>query len=304
MTDVARSPGFVAPINLGEALRRFRREASPGVCDTGRYRCPYYTWGEGPPLLLIPGLSDDSRSFLFLVALLADRFRCIAYDLPAGRGDGARLGRYTHTDLVEDAIALLDHVGAGQSYVLGASFGSTIALAALRARPGRLPRGVLQGGFARRSLAPAEVLLAGLARYWPGSMRSLPFRNPVLRHTHGGAFAGRPDDFWQYFLARWGSPPIAAVARRALLVHGLDLRPLLAAVRQPVLLVYGEDDPLVGRACGEELWRGLPNAGRVWLDGCGHNPLFTHPEVLADVVRQFLTPPCGAEARLAGCESS
>ena len=31
------------------------------------------------------------------------------------------------------------------------------------------------------------------------------------------------------------------------------------------------------------------------LARCGHNPIFTHPELLADVVRRFLTPlPCAA----------
>ena len=86
-------------------------------------------------------------------------------------------------------------------------------------------------------------------------------------------------------------PPIAAVAHRALLIHRLDLRHLLAEIHQPVLLVCGDHDPLVGPACEEALLRGLPNAGRAQLAGCGHNPLFSHPEVLAELTRQFLTPP-------------
>jgi pimeloyl-ACP methyl ester carboxylesterase len=292
-------------LSLGETLERFGREAVQGVYDTGRYRCPYFTWGQGPVLLFIPGLSDDARSFLLLSALLSKSFRCIAYDLPAGRGDGARLRRYTHSDLVEDAFALLDHLGVGQSYVLGCSFGSTVALAALEARPARLPRAVLQGGFAHRRLAPAEVLLARLVRYLPGRTRSLPFRSALLRRSHHGPFATRPPEFWDFFLTRWGSPRLAAMAQRALLLHRLDLRPALGHIRQPVLLVTGEADPLVNRECEQDLLRGLPNAGQVELMDCGHNPLFTHPEVLAEVVREFLTPPAyraaqEADAR-AGC---
>jgi pimeloyl-ACP methyl ester carboxylesterase len=277
--------------SLLEALSRFEREAVRGVCDTGRYRCAYYTWGKGPPLLLIPGLSDDARSFVLLSAQLADDFLCIAYDLPAGGSDGACLSRYTHADLVADSLALLDHVGAPQSYVLGASFGSTIALAALRARPDRLPRAVLQGGFARRPLAPAEVLLASLARYWSGPMRALPFYLARICPSHQGPFRGRPPEVWEYFLQRWGSAPMAAVARRALLLHRTDLRPLLADVRQPVLLVCGDEDPLVSRHCEDELLERLPNVRRVALNRCGHNPQYTHPESLADAVRRFLMPP-------------
>jgi pimeloyl-ACP methyl ester carboxylesterase len=282
------------PIRLGEALDRFTREATRAVCDTGRFRCPYYSWGQGPPLLIIPGLSDQAASFVMVAALLADQFRCIAFDLPTGKGDGARLRRYSHADLVADALAVLEHAGARQGYVLGSSFGSTIALAALRTHPQRLLRGVLVGGFAHRPLAPAEVLLARMARLWPGAMRHLPLRRMLLRRAHGGPFAHSDPDVWEYLLERWGAAPIAAVARRALLLHATDLRPALSEIRQPILLVCGDHDPLVGPACEAELMQGLPRAIRVELPECGHNPQFTHPGALAEVVRQFLTPPAGS----------
>jgi pimeloyl-ACP methyl ester carboxylesterase len=286
-------PSSRHPVILEEAQQRFRHEAVRGVCDTGRYRCPYYVWGDGPVLVFIPGISDDARSFLLPIALLSRYFRCVAYDLPAGASDGARLSDYRHEDYVADLFALLDQVGARQSYLYGASFGSTIALAALHARPERLPRAVLQGGFARRRLAPAEILLARFARYWTGPMRRLPFRAALLRHSHFAPFAERGPEVWEFFLGRWGSPPLATVARRALVVNQIDLRRLLPAIKRPVLLVCGDRDPLVNRACELELLRGLPEVSRVELPDCGHVPQFSHPEMLADVVYRFLTPlPC------------
>jgi pimeloyl-ACP methyl ester carboxylesterase len=288
--DHATCPRAAAPPSLAEALERCQREAVAGECDTGRYRCRYLSWGEGPPLLFIPGLADGPRNFVPLMARLSGHFRCLTYRLPSGGEDGARLGRSTHAGLVDDLFALLDHLGLRQSYLFGSSFGSTVVLAALRARPGRLPRAILQGGFARRTLAPAERLLAWLARSWPGSMRHLPLRTAVLRRGHAGPFAGCPPEVWDFFLDENGRAPIAAVARRALILDRLDLRPLLAEVRQPVLLVCGEGDPLVGKDCEEALLRGLPNVGRVELAASGHFPYLTHPDVLADVVRGFLTP--------------
>jgi aminoacrylate hydrolase len=288
------------PLTLAEALRRLEAEAVRGVCDTGRYRCPYYVCGDGPPLVFIPGLSDDALSFVMPIALLSRDFRCVAYDLPSGRGDGARLGRYRHADFVADLFALLDHVAAKRSYAFGSSFGSTIALAALHRAPERLPRAILQGGFACRPLAAAELLLARLARCCPGTMRRLPFRTALLRHNHFAPFAARGPEVWEFFLKRWGSPPLAAAARRALLLHQLDLRPLLPAIHQPVLLVTGDCDPLVNRRCEEELLHGLPQVRRVELERCGHVPYFTHPELLAEVVRRFLTPPAGLATGEAG----
>src|SRR5689334_20254946 len=133
-----------APITLAEAARRFEREATRGELDTGRYRCRYAVWGDGPPVLFVPGLSDRGNVFVMLTALLSRDFRCVTYDLPLGGDDGARLHRLTHAGLVADALALLDHLGVGRSYLYGASFGSTVVLRLLHEHAARFPRAVLQ----------------------------------------------------------------------------------------------------------------------------------------------------------------
>src|SRR5207244_9241683 len=96
---------------------------------------------------------------------------------------------------------------------------------------------------------------------------------------------------WDYFMRLWGKVPIRALARRALWLHQTDLRPLLPEIRQPVLLVCGDADPLVGPTCEQELLRALPHVTRIELPDCGHLPQFTHPEILAEVVTRFLLPP-------------
>jgi pimeloyl-ACP methyl ester carboxylesterase len=280
-----------APADLGEALAAFEREAVCGVCDTGRYRMRYFSWGQGPPLVWVHGVCDSSRSFLLPVRRMTAHFRCVAYDLPAGDGDGAVLRRYTHDDLVADLFALLDHLGLARSYLLGSSFGATVVLRALHRAPGRLPRAVLQGAMARRPLRRAERALAWVGRWLPGRADRLPLRGKVLRASQGPFFASRPEEVWRYFLEVTGRTPVRAFAWQARVLHRLDLRPILPEVRQPVLLVSGEYDRVVPHRHGDELLAGLPSAGRVVLGGCGHTPSYTHPEVYAEVVRRFFTPP-------------
>jgi pimeloyl-ACP methyl ester carboxylesterase len=297
----------VSQTTPSQALSRFAREAHRGVCDTGRYRCPYYVWGTGPPLVLVPGLCNDALSFVLLVGLLSPHFHCIAYDLPTGQGDGARLRAYRHADHVGDLFALLDHLELERAYLFAVSFGSTIALGALAAAPERLPRAVLQGGFACRPLAWAEVALASLARYWPGSLRRVPLLAEILRHAHHGPFAGQPPEIWDFFLERSRTPPISAVAQRALLLNQLDLRPLLPDIRQPILLICGDRDPLVHKSCERALMSGLPDASRAEITACGHLPIFTHPEVVAELTHRFLAPlPCAAgdPDGFAACETA
>lgn len=284
-------PGEVGPLDLGDVLARFDREAVAGVCHTGRYRMPFFSWGQGPPLLFIHGVSDSSRSFLLPMARLSAHFRCIGYDLPAGGADGAHLSRYTHADLVNDVWALLDHLGVERSYVLASSFGATIALAAMRERPQRLPRAVLQGGLAYRPLARLEHLLARATRFLPGTMTRVPLRKLVLHALNFDTFAGLPPQRWEYFLKSSGQARIAAFAHQALLLDQLDLRPLLPEIRQPVLLLSGDRDIVIRAHETEVLLQGLPHARQAVIEGCGHVPSYTHPEALAELVRQFLTPP-------------
>src|SRR5271166_3483489 len=143
-------PTVPEPIVLEQVLDRFRREAVPGTCDTGRYRMRYFSWGEGPPLIFIHGVSDSADGFVQPISRLAAHFRCIAFDQAGMKGDGARIGRYRHEDLVNDLLALFDHLNLPRAYLVASSFGSTIALMAMRGRPDRIPRAVLQGGLAVR----------------------------------------------------------------------------------------------------------------------------------------------------------
>jgi pimeloyl-ACP methyl ester carboxylesterase len=78
-----------------------------------------------------------------------------------------------------------------------------------------------------------------------------------------------------------------------LVLDQVDTRPLLRQIRQPILLVCGERDTVVPGHFQDVLLEGLPNGGRVTIQGCGHVPSYTHPEAFSEVIRQFLTPPNG-----------
>ena len=286
-------PACAKRLALGECLAQFRREAQPGVVDTGRYRCRYVSWGRGPTLVLIPGMASEALSFVMLMARLQAQFRCVSFDLPDGVGDGAHLMTYRHADLTSDLLALLDHLRIRDCALLGFSFGSTIALSALQRQPGRFSRAILQGGFAHRPLARAEVLLASCGRFWPGRLAQVPLVRRILYRNHHEPFLACEPAVWDFFLERHLRVPLRAFASRVLMVHRADLRPILPAIGQPVLLVCGDRDPLVDKTCEAELKQGLRLAARAEIEQCGHQPHLTHPEVLAEVVRQFLLPACG-----------
>ena len=71
-------------------------------------------------------------------------------------GDGAALRRITHEHLVDDLFGLIEHLRIGRAFLVGLSFGSTIALKALHRELRRFPRSAVQGGFAHRVSSTAE----------------------------------------------------------------------------------------------------------------------------------------------------
>lgn len=288
-----------APGELSTALARLAAEASPGVLATPRYRLRYFTWGPPsarPTVVFTHGMADQARSFALVMARLVDAgVRCVGWELPNGRGDGANLGMYKHPHFTADLIALLDHLGADRANLFGSSFGSTITLRTAIRHPDRVRRVVLQGGFARRPLLRWERGLCRLGRYWPWRMADLPSRVGEMGRFEGRHFRTAPPEVWQFLLANSGATPCRAAARRTLMLDTLDLRPYLSAVAAPVLMLGGDDDSIVPRPCEAEVEAGLKDVRRVEFAGCGHYPQYTRPAGVAREVTGFLGEP-GASA--------
>src|SRR3954447_2802054 len=95
--------------------------------DVPGARVYYEARGTGPVLLLIPGGQGDVGPFDRLASDLADRFTVVAYE----RRGFARSPMQTpvegidrlHAD-ADDAVRVLDAVGAGAAYVFGSSSGA------------------------------------------------------------------------------------------------------------------------------------------------------------------------------------
>ncbi|VTR91422.1 alpha beta hydrolase : Putative hydrolase or acyltransferase of alpha/beta superfamily OS=Singulisphaera acidiphila (strain ATCC BAA-1392 / DSM 18658 / VKM B-2454 / MOB10) GN=Sinac_1411 PE=4 SV=1: Abhydrolase_6 [Gemmata massiliana] len=270
------------------ALAAFERHAVRTTFDTGRYVMRLATWGQGPPLVIIHGLSDAVRGFAMVMHHLAEHFTCIAYELPNGLDDGAKLGAYRHRDFAADLFALLDHLKLDRVALLGSSFGTTVALAALAAVPQRFTKCVLKGGFAYRPLKWYERLGARQGRYWTGRLCELPFREFAMRRADPATWSGCSPLSCALFLRCNGHTPIRAACRRAVALDTLDLRPVLPTIHTPVLLISGDRDRIVPRAREAVLANHLPDVRRVEFVDCGHYPQYTHPRATADAVANFL----------------
>ena len=97
-------------------------------------------------------------------------------------------------------------------------------------------------------------------------------------------------DRWPFYVEQNGLTPIAALTHRLDLIARVDLRRVLPEIPTELLLVQGNEDRIVGRKYHDELKAGLPHAESLILPIVGHQPHYTHAELLARVVGDFLLP--------------
>ena len=204
-----------------------------------------------------------------------------APDLPGHAGAPLPTGGFGLSALTDWAAGLVE----GPALWLGWSLGGLIALSLAAARPERVAGLVLVGATPcflarpcwRAGLAP-EVL-AGFARDLEADYRGTLARFLALqvgRDAPGRSLLRR---MRQVLEAR--PQPAPAVLRDGLaLLEATDLRPRLAGIRCPAVVVHGTRDRLVPVAAGRYLALRLGAAWRP-VPGAGHAPLLSHPEVVA-----------------------
>src|SRR6185436_8703597 len=75
-----------------------------------------------------------------------------------------------------------------------------------------------------------------------------------------------------------------------------DVRPLLRQLTLPVLLLWGERDPLVPLSYGRQMASLMPQARLVVIPGSGHLPMWERPEVFNRELLAFIDEVDGAPA--------
>ena len=70
--------------------------------------------------------------------------------------------------------------------------------------------------------------------------------------------------------------------------YDFDIRPGLASIFQPTLILWGEKDPIAPLRDAEYLKNKLPQATLTILEGCGHSPMREQPARFDREVGKFL----------------
>lgn len=244
--------------------------------------------GSGPLVLAIPGIGDLRSEYRALRPLLQRAgYRVVTMDVRGFGETSARWADYSAHAVGRDALALIEHLGAGPAVILGNSFAAGSALWAAHDAPAQV-RGVVLLGPIVRDGSPSWFAKTAVAvgfggpwrvAFWMSYWNSLfPSRKPA---DHAQARAALDANLRE-------SGRIDAL-RTMVDLSKSDTEAIVAGSRVPALVVMGTRDPDFPDATAEARWLGRAlGTEPLIVDGAGHYPHLETPEQVAPSLLAFL----------------
>lgn len=217
--------------------------------------------GDGPGLVLVPGMDGTGRLFYRQVPLLARRYRVATYRLRDDAPDMAALV----DDLTQVARAVA--TAGAQVVVVGESFGGALALSFALANPQLVSALVVLNSFPR-FLPQARLSLAIRAlRVMPWEAMPLVRRLTAFRlhsrYTHRAEI--------HRFMELTRETTREGYVARLRILQAYDVRDRLGELEMPVLFLAAERDHLVPAVQeAQYMARRVPQATLRVLPGHGH----------------------------------
>lgn len=258
------------------------------------------TMREKPVAFIIHGgPGGDHSSFKPVLSPLAERLQLVYFD-HRGQGRSARgdPAKYTLDENVEDMEALRRHLGLGPIVSIGTSYGGMVALAHAARYPATVSHLIAvvtaaHGGFMKR----AQELVAE---------RGTPEQREVCEPLWQGAMLDRAQ--LRHFYAVMGplysrrhDPAAAALGHERTLhepeplnrafggfLRDFDLRPELAKITAPTLVIAGRHDWICPPEFSEEIARVIPNAELRIFENSSHSIRSDEPQALLDAIAGFV----------------
>ncbi|HEX8106507.1 MAG TPA: alpha/beta fold hydrolase [Kofleriaceae bacterium] len=241
-------------------------------------------------MLLITGLGVSlDVAAPFERELTARSVRTISFDAPGTGRSAAYAWPRRMSGVARTVESMLDVLGYEWVDVLGVSLGGVIAQQLAHQAPDRVRRLVL---------AATGPGLGGV----PGSPRALlplltprRYRRPDYFHriagrVYGGDARRDPDTVLRHIVTRIEPPSAWGYLGQLYAITGWTSLRWLRTLRQPTLVLAGDDDPIVPLLNARILAQRIPRARLQIIRGGGHLFLLERPGATADLVAEFLRP--------------
>ncbi|WHY87811.1 alpha/beta hydrolase [Neobacillus novalis] len=234
----------------------------------------YEVHGEGEPLLLIMGLSLNSKSWFRTLPALSEHYKVIIFDNRGVGLSGKPNTPYSIELMAEDARAVLDAAGVETAHVYGISMGGMIAQRLALKYPERIRSlilGCTTSGGENHVQPSADVSMLMLSR---ASSIATPEEMawataPIL---YSQAFIENQRELVAEDIQKRIELPILPYAYmlqlQACLAH--DTYNEIEQIKASTLVIHGDEDKLVPYENGVNLADKIPNAEFMTIQGAGH----------------------------------
>ena len=250
--------------------------------------------GNGPPLVLIPGIQGRWEYVRPAIEALAISFRTLTFPLCGERGSTGSADPARGLDpYVQQIATALDRAGIERATICGISFGGLPAIRFASLHPERTSALILASvpGTSWQLRPRHRIYARAPWLFGPLFLAESPFR---LRAELQSAF---PDPGARWRFLRWQIGNLARaplsptrMAQRAAVIASARLRDDCARVTAPTLIVTGERD--LDRVVSVDVTREyvdlIAGARHTTLDRTGHLGSITRPDAFAALVREFV----------------
>ncbi len=248
----------------------------------------YEESGQGPALMLVPGLSGLGSFWAEQVRDLSRDFHVIVHDHRGAGRSTHSLINYSVEQMANDTLRLMDALSVDSAHVVGHSTGGAIGQVIALDHPRRVRTLVLSATWAgpdpyfRRLFESRKqaLLASGIAEYLRGAALFqyppswISANDALLTERHAALVPA--------------SAPVDVIASRIDAIVRHDCRARLADIRVPTLVIVAADDMITPRLYSEEIASRIPDAKLVVLESGGHLAPAIAPGAYNDAVGAFL----------------
>ena len=249
-----------------------------------------------PSLVLIHGYTASLYVWHKVAPMLAEQgFHVIALDLVGfGYTSKPRWFEYTIGAQARIVSRFMQRLGIGRATVVGSSYGGAVAMTLALDYSGSVEKLVLLDAVCNDEILQHPILRMVSV---PGVGEAIsPFlidSRALLRHRMRGTLSRANHDLiTDDRVANVLRPLMAADAHHSLLATSRNWRACRLEmdahlVEQPTLIIWGEDDTVVGIHNGYSLHDKILHSRFVVLRDCGHVPAEEKSEIVTELVTEF-----------------
>jgi len=238
---------------------------------------------DAPALLMSNSLGTSGDMWARQVPALSRHFRVVRYDTRGHGLSSVPEGEYTFEQLARDAVELLDHLGIERAHCCGLSMGGPTMMQLALDYPSRVGKLVLCNTAAR--IGSAEAWSARISAVTQNTLSAMA--PALVERWLTEDYRKAEPGLTQVLADMLRRTPQAGYIANVAALRDHDLRPRIAAIKAPTLVIGGTHDVAATPQQGREMAESIPG-GRYAELNVSHISNWEAPEAFTRLVLDFL----------------